>query len=102
MNPGADGDATHRRILLVEDEAVIAMMQSRVLESHGFAVTHAADGDAAVAEADRNGDIALVLMDIDLGSGMDGTEAAEQILRRHDVPIVFLTSHGERDRKSVV
>lgn len=96
MNIGAGLDAPHPVILLVEDEAVIAMMQRRVLESHGFAVTHAADGDAAVAEADRNPEIALVLMDIDLGSGMDGTEAAEQILLRHDVPIVFLTSHGER------
>jgi hypothetical protein len=41
--------------------------------------------------------ISLVLMDIDLGSGMDGTETARSILEHHDLPIVFLTSHAEKE-----
>lgn len=40
-------------------------------------------------------DIDLILMDIDLGRGMDGTETARKILGRHDIPIVFLSSHIE-------
>ena len=39
--------------------------------------------------------IDLILMDINLGSGMDGTQAAEQILRTNDIPILFLSSHTE-------
>ncbi|TVQ96086.1 MAG: PAS domain S-box protein, partial [Spirochaetaceae bacterium] len=37
----------------------------------------------------------LVLMDINLGRGIDGTEAAERIVRERDVPILFLSSHTE-------
>jgi PAS domain S-box-containing protein len=36
-------------------------------------------------------------MDINLGKGIDGTEAARQILNRHNIPIVFLTSHSEKE-----
>lgn len=37
-------------------------------------------------------------MDIDLGDGkMDGTEAAEMILNEYELPIVFLTSHAEKE-----
>ena len=39
--------------------------------------------------------IDLILMDINLGKGMDGTEAAAIILRQRDLPVVFLSSHME-------
>ena len=39
--------------------------------------------------------IDLVLMDINLGSGIDGTEAAEIILKSRDLPLIFLSSHRE-------
>jgi DNA-binding NarL/FixJ family response regulator len=34
-------------------------------------------------------------MDIDLGGGIDGTQAAEAILKERDIPIVFLSSHTD-------
>lgn len=42
-------------------------------------------------------DISMVLMDIDLGRGIDGTEAAQRIVANRDIPIVFLTSHSEKE-----
>jgi DNA-binding NarL/FixJ family response regulator len=36
-------------------------------------------------------------MDIDLGKGMDGTQAAEIILQDHDIPLVFLSNHTEME-----
>ena len=36
-------------------------------------------------------------MDIDLGDGIDGTEAARLILSQRELPIVFLTGHAERE-----
>jgi len=36
-------------------------------------------------------------MDINLGNGIDGTQAAEIILRNQDIPIVFVSSHSERE-----
>lgn len=85
-----------KRILLVEDEAVLALRQQKMLSEHGYDIMVAASGEAAVevsaAEAPD-----LVLMDIDLGSGLSGPDAAAEILRRHQVPIVFLTSHAEKE-----
>ncbi len=83
------------RILLVEDESLIAMAESVVLQKIGYDVIIARSGEEAVGIMDRNGHIDLVLMDINLGKGMDGTEAARIILAKREVPLVFLSSHTD-------
>ena len=85
------------RLLLVEDEALIALSESRLLEKHGYQVVTAKSGEEAIAVCTTNPEIALILMDIDLGRGMDGTVAARHILELRELPIVFLTSHAERE-----
>jgi len=85
----------NKKILLVEDEAIIAMTTAKMLEKSGFEVITAHKGEKAVALAINDPDISLILMDIDLGKGMDGTEAAQKILEENDVPIAFLSSHTE-------
>ncbi len=85
----------NRTILLVEDEAIIALAEKRMIEQHGFAVITATSGTRAIEALNANPGIDLVLMDIDLGPGMPGTEAAEKILAEHEVPLVFLSSHTE-------
>src|SRR6056297_439982 len=87
----------NEKILLVEDEALIAMGTVKLLENHGFELVTARKGEKAIAAVDQDSDISLILMDIDLGKGMDGTEAAKEILKYHDIPIVFLTSHSEKE-----
>ena len=52
-------------------------------------------GQKAIEAMKSSDDIDLILMDIDLGEGIDGTETAEIILKEHDVPVVFLSSHTE-------
>jgi PAS domain S-box-containing protein len=85
-----------KTILLVEDEALLAMNEARQLKDVGYAVLLAGSGERAVEVADSYpGGIDLILMDINLGKGIDGTEAAQEILERHDVPILFLSSHTE-------
>jgi len=84
-----------KKILLVEDEAIIAMSEAQMLEKHGFEVSTVHTGEKAVKAAASEPDISLILMDIDLGVGMDGTEAAEKILETRDLPVVFLSSHTE-------
>lgn len=85
------------KILLVEDQVVIAMAQSRMLKSHGYEVRTAYSGEGAVDFFLKDNSADLVLMDIDLGTGIDGTEAARRILARWDGPIVFLSSHTSRE-----
>ncbi|MFP4492162.1 MAG: response regulator, partial [Spirochaetaceae bacterium] len=86
-----------KKILLVEDEGVLALSQARVLEKNGFAVATAKSGEEALETLASDPSISLVLMDIDLGKGMDGTETAQKILENNDLPIVFLTSHSEKE-----
>ena len=86
-----------KQLLLVEDQAIMAMSQKVELEQHGYSVVTCATGEEAVALAPEDHAIDLVLMDIDLGSGMDGTQAARRILSKRDLPLVFLSSHTEQE-----
>lgn len=86
-----------KTILLVEDEPILSMITSRIVNSFGYEVVSASNGERAVETAIANGKVDLILMDIDLGKGIDGTEAAKKILERKNIPIVFLTSHSEKE-----
>ena len=86
-----------KTVLLVEDEALIAMNEASMLERNGYEVITVYNAERAIDTA-AEADVDLILMDIDLGEGkMDGTEAAEIILKDKEVPVVFLSSHTEPD-----
>ncbi|MFC1669745.1 PAS domain S-box protein [Spirochaetota bacterium] len=87
----------HKTILLVEDEILIAKAEQILLEKYGFTVIIAHTGEKAVKIIESTPAIDLILMDINLGKGIDGTEAAEIILKKHDLPLIFLSSHTERE-----
>lgn len=87
-----------KQLLLVEDEAIIALAEKALLDRAGYRVVHVRTGEEAVRIIRDNAfHIDLILMDIDLGSGMDGTQAAEEILRLIDIPLVFVSSHTEKE-----
>jgi PAS domain S-box-containing protein len=81
----------------VEDEVLIAMDEAQTIKKHGYEVITAHTGEKAIEMVEQDPDISLILMDIDLGKGIDGTQAAKAILEKHEIPIVFLTSHTERE-----
>jgi CheY-like chemotaxis protein len=83
------------RILVAEDETIVALDIKSCLEDLGYdvlGVTDRADEALKLAAAARPD---LVLMDIRLKGEMDGIAAAEQIRRRWGIPIVFLTAFSE-------
>lgn len=83
-------------LLLVEDEVITARVEKKELESYGYSVTHVTTGEEAYRYIVTEGRPAdLILMDIDLGDGIDGTQAAQQILAERDIPLLFLSSHTE-------
>ncbi|MFO7890334.1 MAG: PAS domain S-box protein [bacterium] len=89
-------DKNNKTILLVEDEVIIGMTEKMELEKYGYSVHLVTTGEKAVQTIlDNVLPVDLILMDIDLGAGIDGTQAAEQILEQKDIPIVFLSSHTE-------
>lgn len=87
-----------KKILLVEDDPLLAVIETRDLRSRGYEIIHVSTGEQAVqfAVRDKN-EIDLILMDINLGDGIDGTEATEIILKERDIPVVFLSSHIEQE-----
>jgi len=86
-----------KKILLVEDEPVVALDQSGILKKNGYLVNMVYNAEDAITKVREDNSIDLVLMDINLGTGMDGTDAARKIMDIRDIPIVFLTSHMEQD-----
>jgi PAS domain S-box-containing protein len=84
-----------KTILLVEDEILIAVDRAELLERNGFLVITAINGKQAIEKVESGARIDLILMDINLGKGPDGTEVAETILKKHDIPVVFLSNYTE-------
>ncbi len=83
------------RVLIVEDEAIIAADLAGKLDMLGYEVVGtAASGEEAVELACRLCP-QLVLMDICLKGAMDGINAAEAIHGRLDVPVIYLTAHSD-------
>lgn len=85
----------NERVLIVEDEKIIAIDLQRRLERFGYSVVGmAGEGKEAVALAlELNPDI--ILMDIMLAGGMDGVEAAKTIKASKDIPFIFLTAYTD-------
>jgi PAS domain S-box-containing protein len=89
--PGTNG----ARILVVEDESIIAEEIELTLKELGYDVlAHAATGDEALASASA-GRPDLVLMDVRLRGLRDGIETAEELRDRFRVPVVFLTAFAD-------
>jgi len=87
-----------KTILLVEDEPLIALADSIQLKEYGYDVIHVLNGERAIEAVSGNKTaIDLILMDINLGPGLDGTEIAKIILKEHDIPLLFHSSHTERE-----
>jgi PAS domain S-box-containing protein len=86
-----------KRILIVEDQRLIAADLENTLQRIGYQVAGSvASGEEAVARAiDVCPD--LVLMDIRLRGEMDGIQAAEAIRARTDIPIVYLTAYADEE-----
>ena len=83
------------KILVVEDEILVATDIEESLESLGYTVQNTvATGPDAIAEVEKNLP-SLILMDINLKGDMTGIEAAKIITAKHDVPIVYLTANAD-------
>lgn len=81
------------RILIVEDEQIIAIDLRRRLERMGHVgVGVVASGEEAIVEAQRL-QPDLVLMDVRLHGSMDGIEAAQQIRAQFEIPVILMSAY---------
>jgi len=85
------------KILVVEDERVVALSIQNRLEALGYIVTaNVISAEAAIAGIPQNPPD-LVLMDIRLKGKIDGIEAAAQMRQQFQLPIVYLTAYNDEE-----
>ena len=85
------------RVLLVEDEPLIAKNIAMYLNNHDYEVSAIAyDPDEALFQLKRNPPD-LAILDINLEADRDGIELARYINEHNNIPFVFLTSYSDKD-----
>ena len=83
------------RLLIVEDETIVALDLRMRVEALGYQVVALAHTGARAVELAEQHLPDLVLMDVHLGEGMDGIEAATLIRDRLHAPVVFITAYAD-------
>jgi CheY-like chemotaxis protein len=96
MNAGSE--ASRLRVLIVEDEAITALAESRLIASLGYEPCGiASNGEDAMAAYSRERP-SIICMDIGLSGPIDGIETASRIMARGAVIIIFITGYDDEDR----
>jgi CheY-like chemotaxis protein len=85
------------RILIVEDDSIVAMDIENRLKNFGYSVAGIANSAEQAIKKVEELKPNLVLMDIVLKGEMDGIEAAQIIRSRFDIPVVFLTAYADEE-----
>src|SRR5438477_1603859 len=85
--------ARRQRVLVVEDEPMVAEVVERYLRRDGYDVSVIHDGERALAEFERLAPD-LVVLDIML-PGLDGIEVCRRLRGTGDTPVIMLTARGE-------
>jgi CheY-like chemotaxis protein len=84
------------RVLIIEDEPIIALDLQQLVESAGHEVVGVAASEEEAVSLAESEKPSLVLADINLGEGGDGASAVSRILARHRAPVIFVTAYPER------
>ncbi len=88
--------ATPHKIVVVEDEGLIAADLETRLKAAGYSVPGTADSAPEALQLIRKTQPDLVLMDIHLKGKVDGIEVAEQLRQQLDIPVIYLTAYEDR------
>lgn len=84
-----------KRILIVEDELIIALSMRKIIENLGFEVIdEVSEAHDAISTAHREKPD-LIFMDIKIEGEMDGIDTTREIQKFSDVPIIFLTGNSD-------
>lgn len=87
-----------KTILFVDDDSTTTLLYSKILNNNGYKVITAQNGENAIEAFNQNESIDLIIMDIDLGKGIDGADTSRIILEKRDIPIVFHTSFSDQEK----
>ena len=83
------------KILIVEDDDIIARIEDWRLKNLGYTVCGRAKNGAEAMELVVNKKPDVVLMDINLKGDIDGIETAKMIKKGFNIPVIYVTSHSD-------
>ncbi|MBL1142605.1 MAG: response regulator [Proteobacteria bacterium] len=83
------------KILIVDDDRTTVSVMQLYLENFGFVVTGIACSGAQAIEKTKTLVPDLILMDVNLGAGLDGIDTAEIIIKNFHIPVIYVTSHND-------
>ena len=90
---------TGKIIQIVEDEGLIALHLTEMLEKAGYRVPDPVfSGEMAIKALEKSPRPDLILMDIGLAGSLDGIETARKIRHQYPIPIIFLTAYSGRNQ----
>ena len=83
------------KILIVEDESIVALDIKRILTNLQYEVTDmSSDYFSAILSVQKNRPD-IILMDVNLGKGKDGIQTVKEIQLNYDIPIIYITAYGD-------
>jgi two-component system, response regulator PdtaR len=85
------------RILLVEDEAILAMEMSETLENEGYEVVGTANNGRLALEIFHQEPVDLLICDINIKGDWDGIETVQRLIAVRAIPVIYMTALSDRD-----
>ena len=90
----------NKKILIVEDEIIIANLLRKLLEHEGYLIFGmVSTGEKAVEEA-LNNEIDMIIMDIHLAGEMNGIDAVKMIKEKKNIDVIFVTGFPDIETKN--
>ncbi|NGP75601.1 response regulator [Balneolaceae bacterium YR4-1] len=83
-----------KKVLIVEDDLLISMLEQRMLTNLGFKISETVTSGEEAVDVFGNQHIDLIIMDIALEGKLDGVEASQQVRKSEpSVPIIFISGN---------
>jgi CheY-like chemotaxis protein len=84
--------AGHPTVLIAEDNEILRLFASEILEGHGYTVVEADNAEEALKVMEKRKDVRLLFTDIQMPPGCDGLELAQQVHSRWPKVLLVITS----------
>lgn len=84
-----------KRIMIVEDELLIQMVNKQMIENAGYTVCCTASSGSEAVQLALSAAPNLILMDIKLEGEMDGITATDEMLKRTQIPVIYLSGNSD-------
>ncbi|MDD2887592.1 MAG: response regulator [Aliarcobacter sp.] len=85
------------KILIVEDESIVALDIKRILTTLQYEVTDMASDYFSAIKSVQENRPDIILMDVNLGKGKDGIQTVKEIQLNYDIPVIYITAYGDEN-----